>query len=33
MRLIPGPTLKSRVQRVSDREMVGIKAALESATP
>jgi carbon monoxide dehydrogenase subunit G len=33
MRAIPGRMLKDRIQRVSDREMVAIKAALESATP
>ena len=33
MRVIPGRMLQSRIQRVSDREMVGIKAAVESATP
>jgi hypothetical protein len=33
MRVIPGRVLQSRIQRVSDREMVGIKAAVESATP
>jgi hypothetical protein len=33
MRVIPGRILQSRIQRVSDREMVGIKAAVESATP
>jgi carbon monoxide dehydrogenase subunit G len=33
MRAIPSRTLKDRIQRVSDREMVGIKAAVESATP
>jgi carbon monoxide dehydrogenase subunit G len=32
MRAIPGRMLKGRVQRVSDREMVAIKAAVESAT-
>src|ERR1039457_7131096 len=31
MRAIPGRSLKGRVQRVSDREMVAIKAAVESA--
>ena len=31
MRAIPGRMLKSRVQRVSDIEMVAIKAAVESA--
>ncbi len=33
MRAIPGRVLKGRIQRVSDREMVAIKAAVESATP
>ena len=33
MRVIPGRILQRRIQRVSDREMVGIKAAVESATP
>ena len=32
MRAIPGGILKGRVQRVSDQEMVAIKAAVESAT-
>jgi len=32
MRAIPGRVLKDRVQRVSDREMVLIKGAVESAT-
>jgi hypothetical protein len=32
MRAIPGRMLKARVQRVSDLEMVGIKAAVESAS-
>ena len=31
MRALPGRVLRSRIQRVSDREMVGIKAAVESA--
>jgi hypothetical protein len=31
MRVIPARILQSRIQRVSDREMVGIKAAVESA--
>ena len=31
MRAIPGRILKGRIQRVSDREMVAIKAAVESA--
>jgi hypothetical protein len=33
MRAIPGPVLKGRIQRVMDREMAAIKAALESAAP
>ncbi len=33
MRVIPGSILKGRIQRVSDREMAAIKAAVESATP
>ena len=33
MRVIPGSFLQGRIQRVSDREMVAIKAAVESATP
>jgi hypothetical protein len=33
MRAIPARILKGRIQRVSDREMVAIKAALESTTP
>lgn len=33
MRPIPGRILKGRIQRVSDREIVAIKAAVESATP
>jgi hypothetical protein len=33
MRAVPGRALKGRVQRVSDQEMVAIKAAVESATP
>jgi hypothetical protein len=33
MRAVPGGVLKGRIQRVSDREMVAIKAAVESATP
>jgi hypothetical protein len=33
MRVIPGRMLQGRIQRVSDREMVGIKAAVESAAP
>ena len=32
MRAVPGRTLKGRIQRVSDREMVAIKAAVESNT-
>jgi hypothetical protein len=32
MRTIPG-ILRGRIQRVSDLEMVAIKAAVESATP
>ena len=31
MRAIPGGLLQGRIQRVSDREMVAIKAAVESA--
>jgi carbon monoxide dehydrogenase subunit G len=31
MRAIPGRALKGRIQRVSDREMVAIKAAVEPA--
>ncbi len=33
MHMIPGRILQSRIQRVSDREMVGIKSGVESATP
>ncbi len=33
MRAIPGGILKARIQRVSDREMAAIKAAVESAAP
>ncbi len=33
MRAFPGDILKGRIQRVSDREMVAIKAAVESAPP
>jgi hypothetical protein len=33
MRAIPSNLLKRRIQRVSDWEMVAIKAAVESATP
>jgi hypothetical protein len=32
MRVVPGRPLKGRIQRVSDLEMVAIKAAVESAT-
>jgi hypothetical protein len=32
MRAIPGRALEGRIQRVSDREMAAIKAAVESAT-
>ena len=32
MRVVPGPALQGRIQRVSDGEMVAIKAAVESAT-
>ena len=32
MRAIPASILKGRIQRVSDREMAAIKAAVESAT-
>jgi carbon monoxide dehydrogenase subunit G len=32
MRAVPSRVLKGRIQRVSDREMVAIKAAVESAT-
>jgi hypothetical protein len=31
MRAVPGRVLKGRIQRVSDIEMVAIKAAVESA--
>ena len=31
MRAVPGRILKGRIQRVSDREMAAIKAAVESA--
>ena len=31
MRAIPGPALKGRIQRVSDREMAAIQAAVEHA--
>ena len=31
MRAVPGRTLQGRIQRVSDREMAAIKAAVESA--
>ena len=33
MRAIPAGFLKDRIQRVSDREMAAIKAAVESLTP
>jgi len=33
MRAIPGRVLQGRIQRVSDREMAAIKAAVESAAP
>jgi hypothetical protein len=33
MRAIPGRILKGRIQRVSDREMAAIKAAVESPAP
>jgi hypothetical protein len=33
MRAIPASILQGRIQRVSDREMAAIKAAVESATP
>jgi hypothetical protein len=33
MRAIPARVLEGRIQRVSDREMVAIKAAVESAPP
>ena len=33
MRAVPGRVLGARIQRVSDREMAAIKAAVESATP
>ena len=33
MRAIPGRVLNGRIRRVMDREMAGIKAAVESATP
>jgi hypothetical protein len=32
MRAVPGHLLQGRIQRVSDREMAEIKAAVESAT-
>ena len=32
MRVVPGRALQGRIQRVSDDEMVAIKAAVESAT-
>ena len=31
MRVVPGPALEGSIQRVSDAEMVAIKAAVESA--
>ena len=33
MRAIPGRVLGGRIRRVMDREMAGIKAAVESGTP
>ena len=33
MRAVPGRVLEGRIQRVSNREMAAIKAAVESATP
>ena len=33
MRALPGRVLKGRIQRVSNREMAAIKAAVESTTP
>jgi hypothetical protein len=33
MRVIPSGILQGRIQRVSDLEMVRIKAAVESTTP
>ena len=33
MRAIPGRVLAGRIRRVMDREMTGIKAAVESGTP
>ena len=33
MRAVPGRSLQGRIQRVSDGEIVAIKAAVESATP
>jgi carbon monoxide dehydrogenase subunit G len=33
MRAIPGRMLEGRIQRVSDREMAAIKAAVESGRP
>jgi hypothetical protein len=33
MRAIPGRVLNARIQRVMDREMTAIKAAVESDTP
>jgi hypothetical protein len=33
MRVVPGPGLQGRIQRVSDDEMVAIKAAVERSAP
>jgi hypothetical protein len=33
MRVVPGPGLQGRIQRVSDGEMVAIKAAVERSAP
>jgi hypothetical protein len=33
MRALPGRILQGRIQRVSDREMAAIKAAVESTAP
>ena len=33
MRAIPGRVLERRIQRVSDREIAAVKAAVESGTP
>ena len=33
MRLVPGRLLQGRIQRVSDREMAAIKAAVDGSTP